>query len=125
MPQPVNNVGPTEIAAATGGFHAVAEIGEGGFGKVYRAMVNHRPVACKVRDGWRLGVAHLLTVQPRSRSFVSHVSHDLSHDHSSGPGLMVSTQHHLMSGMRQAMTTMCCRSGDGNGWIARPNRIRQ
>lgn len=43
---------PADVAAATGGFHTVAEIGEGGFGKVYRAMVNHRPVACKVRQ-WR------------------------------------------------------------------------
>lgn len=50
MAQEVHDVNPANIAAATGGFHVVAEIGEGGFGKVYRAMVNHRPVACKVRQ---------------------------------------------------------------------------
>ncbi len=50
MTQEVHSVRPADVAAATGGFHVVAEIGEGGFGKVYRAMVNHRPVACKVRQ---------------------------------------------------------------------------
>jgi hypothetical protein len=29
-------VQPSEVALATGGFHSLAEIGEGGFGKVYR-----------------------------------------------------------------------------------------
>ncbi len=45
----IQNVPPAVLALATGGFHTLAEIGEGGFGKVYRAMVNNRPVAIKVR----------------------------------------------------------------------------
>lgn len=41
-------ISPSEIAVATGGFHTLAEVGEGGFGKVYRAMISHQPVAIKV-----------------------------------------------------------------------------
>jgi len=42
------DIAPSEIAVATGGFHTLAEVGEGGFGKVYRAMLGHQPVAIKV-----------------------------------------------------------------------------
>lgn len=37
-----------ELAEATGGFHPLGVIGEGGFGQVYRAMINLTPVAIKV-----------------------------------------------------------------------------
>lgn len=37
-----------ELYAATGGFNKLCVIGEGGFGKVYRAMINLTPVAVKV-----------------------------------------------------------------------------
>lgn len=46
---PPAQLSPAELAVATGGFHSLAEIGEGGFGKVFRAMLHHRPVAIKVR----------------------------------------------------------------------------
>lgn len=46
---PPREIAPSEIAVATGGFHNLAEVGEGGFGKVYRAMISHQPVAIKVR----------------------------------------------------------------------------
>jgi len=46
----VREVGPCEVASSTGGFHSISEIGEGGFGKVYRAMLNQRPVAIKVNS---------------------------------------------------------------------------
>ena len=36
-----------DLHEATGGFHHMCVIGEGGFGKVYRAMVNCTPVAIK------------------------------------------------------------------------------
>lgn len=39
-----------ELEKATGGFHSSCLIGEGGFGKVYRAMVYLTPVAIKVLD---------------------------------------------------------------------------
>lgn len=39
----------SELAAATGGFNPLSIIGEGGFGKVYRAMLHYTPVAIKVR----------------------------------------------------------------------------
>ncbi|KAI8467665.1 MAG: kinase-like domain-containing protein [Monoraphidium minutum] len=39
-----------EIAGATGGFDDLAVIGEGGFGRVFRAMLSTRPVAIKVMD---------------------------------------------------------------------------
>ncbi|GLC45115.1 hypothetical protein PLESTB_001469900 [Pleodorina starrii] len=42
--------GVAELYAATGGFHKLCLIGEGGFGKVYRAMINYTPVAIKVLD---------------------------------------------------------------------------
>lgn len=38
----------SEITRATGVFDALNVIGEGGFGKVYRAMLHHTPVAIKV-----------------------------------------------------------------------------
>lgn len=47
-------IAPSEIAVATGGFHTLAEVGEGGFGKVYRAMLSHQPVAIKVCVHWLL-----------------------------------------------------------------------
>jgi hypothetical protein len=37
-----------ELAEATGGFHPIGVIGEGGFGQVYRAMISLTPVAIKV-----------------------------------------------------------------------------
>ena len=37
-----------ELYEASGGFHCLCLIGEGGFGKVYRAMVQLTPVAIKV-----------------------------------------------------------------------------
>jgi serine/threonine protein kinase len=40
----------SELYQATGGFHKICLIGEGGFGKVYHAMVNLTPVAIKVLD---------------------------------------------------------------------------
>ncbi|KAG1679318.1 hypothetical protein FOA52_009350 [Chlamydomonas sp. UWO 241] len=40
----------SELHSATGGFNSLCLIGEGGFGKVYRAMVNLTPVAIKVLD---------------------------------------------------------------------------
>ncbi len=48
-----------EVAQATWGHHPLAVIGEGGFGKVYRAMMHRTPVAIKVCGsaervtGWR------------------------------------------------------------------------
>ncbi|GAX76050.1 hypothetical protein CEUSTIGMA_g3493.t1 [Chlamydomonas eustigma] len=40
----------SELHQATGGFHKICLIGEGGFGKVYHAMINLTPVAIKVLD---------------------------------------------------------------------------
>ena len=41
---------PAELRAATGGFCAAACIGGGGFGRVFRAMLNGVPVAIKLLD---------------------------------------------------------------------------
>lgn len=52
-----------DLHEATGGFHHMCVIGEGGFGKVYRAMVNCTPVAIKVRSGVKMtGLGALLWV---------------------------------------------------------------
>eukprot|EP00798_Chlamydomonas_sp_ICE-L_P025110 gene25110-10751_t len=40
----------SDLWNSTGGFHQICCVGEGGFGKVYRAMVNLTPVAIKVLD---------------------------------------------------------------------------
>ncbi|KAG2453662.1 hypothetical protein HYH02_001875 [Chlamydomonas schloesseri] len=61
--------GVTELYAATGGFHKLCLIGEGGFGKVYRAMINYTPVAIKVLDKQGLqGMAEFLNEVRLARS---------------------------------------------------------
>ncbi|KAG2499090.1 hypothetical protein HYH03_003273 [Edaphochlamys debaryana] len=58
-----------ELYAATGGFHKLCLIGEGGFGKVYRAMINYTPVAIKVLDRQGLqGMAEFLNEVRLARS---------------------------------------------------------
>jgi hypothetical protein len=44
----VRELAAQEIFAATGGLDSISIVGEGGFGKVYRAMLHHTPVAIKV-----------------------------------------------------------------------------
>lgn len=57
MPRCPTHRSPTRPRrSATGGFHELAVIGEGGFGRVYRCMLGPLPVAVKVMDAGGLQV---------------------------------------------------------------------
>lgn len=62
-------VQPCEVALATGGFHSLAEIGEGGFGKVYRCGASAALLARGIgqaQDRWQS--AHAASVASVSHS---------------------------------------------------------
>jgi hypothetical protein len=50
----------SELYKATGGFHSMCLIGEGGFGKVFHAMVNLTPVAIKVEPNAHASLSKLI-----------------------------------------------------------------